>query len=106
MSHAFSKQKIFKLWVESSQARWRHEVLDREIQINPWESDDPQMRAAWDALTRSENLADLEEWGIAPDKMNSTARELTAKAIEWCRKRVRWPATQETWKPSNKSKLA
>lgn len=83
-----SKQKIFELWVKLSRARWRKEVFEQEMKTHPWESSDPQVKAAWDALTHPRNLAGLEQWGREPEKMNVVAQEATAKAIEFCRKRA------------------
>jgi hypothetical protein len=56
----------------------------------PWEAQHPEIRAAWNALTRPENLADLEEWLASFDggaSMNDWAREVTLKAIEVSRQR-------------------
>lgn len=83
-----SQQEMFQLWVNLSTARLRKEVFEREMKTNPWESDDPQVKAAWDALTHPSNLAALEYWGREPERMNVVAQEATAKAIEFCRKRA------------------
>jgi hypothetical protein len=56
----------------------------------PWEAQHLEIRAAWDGLTRPENLADLEEWLASFDggaSMNHWAREVTLKAIEVSRQR-------------------
>ena len=82
-----SQQKIFQLWVNLSKARWRKEIVEVEMKTNPWDSNDPQVKAAWDALTHPNNLAALEYWDREPEKMNAVAHEVAAKAIACCRKR-------------------
>ena len=77
--------EIFELWNALSKARWRREVFEQEMKANPWESNDSQVKAAWDALTDPRNLAGLEQWGSEPEEMNATAREAAAVAIRCCR---------------------
>ena len=80
-----SQRQIFELWVELSRARYRKDVFEQEMKTNPWESNDLQVKAAWDKLTQPINLAALEQWGSEPQKMNPAAQHATAKAIECCR---------------------
>jgi hypothetical protein len=62
-----------------------------DVFIDPWESSQPKIVAAWEALTRPENLADLEFWLASfghGEGMNDWARKATLKAIEVCRARA------------------
>src|SRR5262249_39703843 len=57
----------------------------------PWNSSRAEIRAAWDALTHPDNLADLGDWLARGDDgagMTDFAREPTLKAIEMCRSRA------------------
>jgi hypothetical protein len=58
--------------------------------VNPWESQNPAVRAAWEALTRPDNLSDLQAW-LADDRgrrgITQYGEALTRKAIEDCRSR-------------------
>ena len=59
--------------------------------MDPWESEQPKIIAAWERLTRPENLPDLEFWLARFDNgrgMNDWAKKVTLKAIEVCRVRA------------------
>lgn len=65
--------------------------LSDDVFIDPWESSQPNILAAWETLTKPENLADLEFWLASFDNgygMNDWARRVTLKAIEVCREKA------------------
>jgi hypothetical protein len=80
--------QIFGLWVQLSRAintvGTGEDLVDR-ILTPPWESKDPQVVMAWEALTHPKNLDDLIDWGS--HELNPRAKEYTAKAIQVCRSR-------------------
>ena len=59
--------------------------------VSPWESENPAVRAVWEALTRPGNLSDLRAW-LADDRggrgITKYGETLTRKAIEVCRQRA------------------
>ena len=55
------------------------------MRIEPWDSLDSEVQAAWSALINPRNLSALEAWGANPQDMNSEARRVTQKAIELCK---------------------
>jgi hypothetical protein len=60
----------------------------------PWEAAEAKIQAAWETLTRPENLAALEAWGRGRESFNAWARERTEEAIRVCRSRLKdrgWP---------------
>lgn len=86
--------KIQQLWVDLSRAQWKEkegESLAERLSTPPWDSSDPEIKNAWDALTAPENLAELEKWG--EKEMNPRARECTDKALEACKKRIKLEQT-------------
>ena len=62
-------------------------VADEPLPNQPWEATGPDLLAAWERLTRPENLAALEEWGRDRASFNAHARECTEEAIRVCRSR-------------------
>ena len=77
--------EILQLWIALSNARNRREVIEKEGRIDPWESNDSRVKVAWEALTDPKNLAGLRQWRSEPEKINPYARQVAAKAIEYCR---------------------
>jgi len=81
--------KIHRLWIDLSIAmnhiQSGESILQRRHE--PWNSEDPEIKTAWEALTAPENLEMLYEWNA--DDMNPTARTATAKAIEHCLRRMK-----------------
>jgi hypothetical protein len=65
--------------------RW----LEKEpgASIWPWESDNPDVQAVWERLTRPGNLAALEDWGRDMRDWGTLAIGCTGMAIETCRLR-------------------
>ena len=53
------------------------------LMVPPWDTEDPAVTAAWAALTKPENLLDLEKWG--QPNLNGRVREYTDIAIAICR---------------------
>lgn len=85
-------ERIGELWARLSRAAWTprpgESVVDR-LETAPWESLDPCVREAWEALTDPANLAGLERW--AAGDLNPVARRATDKALQVCRERAsRW----------------
>ena len=58
----------------------------------PWKSGDPEVRSAWEQLTRPENLAALGEWGRGVSSFNDFAKACTLRAIAECHERATSPA--------------
>jgi hypothetical protein len=87
MNH--DNEEMTPFWVALAEARNRPEVIEKEGRRHPWESSDPQVKTAWEALTDPRNLTGLERWGDDAGGMNSFAREVTVKAIEHCRVKAR-----------------
>lgn len=86
-----SPDKIFLLWVELERAYHDGPHEDREppllrLQNKPWDSSDPHVQRAWEALTAPGNLHDLKEWHS--DQHNDLAQKWTLKAIERCQRRL------------------
>ncbi len=81
---------MYELWGELDSAVIQApNLLDTLGQ--PWESTDPRVAAAWEALTRPENLASLEAWYASGDygrAMNDYAAGATREAIKVCRSRA------------------
>lgn len=83
-----SMSQMHRLWVDLSIAMNHgpagHAIFERRAA--PWDSEDEEIRAAWDALTHPDNLASLLGWGDGD--LNQFAREATEKAIAHCRSRA------------------
>lgn len=80
-------RRVQELWRELDEAILGSRRFD-EVFIDPWESSQPNILAAWNRLTKPENLSDLEFWLASFDNgngMNDWARKATLKAIEICR---------------------
>ena len=79
--------QLQQLWIDLSIAtnhgKPGESILERRR--SPWASNDPEIKAAWDALTSPENLELLREW--SRQDMNPVAEEATTKAIEHCTRR-------------------
>lgn len=82
---------IFQFWVRLEREQFKPEpgesVIDR-LSMEPWESQDPRIKAAWEALTHPSHLSALEMW-YQPKGMNPTARAYTEAALRDCRARQR-----------------
>ena len=77
-------ESIWPLWL--ALARARAEAL--EIDSDPWESAAAPVQAAWDKLTRPENLNALQAMVRDAHELNSTAREAAIKALSICQARM------------------
>jgi len=78
-------------WCELDEAMMATLACLDPVACRPWLSTHPRVVAAWEALTRPENLADLEFWLAHFDDgaaMNEWAAEATRKAIEVSRSRT------------------
>jgi hypothetical protein len=84
-------RRIEPLWCDLDEAMMvTFQSLD-PIGQWPWLSSNPEIQAIWEALTRPENLAELEAWLDLFDggsAMNDWAAALTRKAIEVSRSRT------------------
>ncbi len=82
-----SLSRIHRLWVDLALAinsvKEGEDIFVR-IQTLPWESPDPDVVQAWEALVAPENLADLVDWGSGD--LNPRARAMTDLALEFCRR--------------------
>ncbi len=63
-------------------------LLQQEIQCWPWESENPEVHAAWARLTHPDNLTALEEWARGLESFNELARGCTLRALAECRAHV------------------
>jgi hypothetical protein len=84
----YKSSKIQKLWYDLSIAMNHVKPGESIIQrrSSPWNSEDEEIKAAWNALTSPENLELLKAW--SQQKMNAVAAEATAKAIAHCIRRL------------------
>jgi hypothetical protein len=67
------------------QPRPGESTLNRLL-LDPWDSKDAQIQAAWAALTQPVHLSGLETW-YRPDRMNPIAMAWTEAALRACRAR-------------------
>ena len=74
-------------------SRARAEAVDYEV--NPWDSDKPEVRQSWNELTSPENIELLREWVDGADEMNPTARKMAFKALECCHDRFMESSTND-----------
>jgi hypothetical protein len=76
------------LWINLSKAqhaiRKGESILER-ISVLPWESKDPDVKNAWNAIIRPENIFLLEHRLSQP--LNDHAREYAEKALQQCKER-------------------
>lgn len=81
---------IWQYWIYLERERFRLEpgesTIDRLL-VPSWESKDPRVMAAWEALTRPSHLAALERW-YRPAEMNPEAKAATEAALKECRARA------------------
>lgn len=76
------------LWLALDEARCRAGPdLTHRLATPPWESTDPQVAAAWAALTAPDNFDRLSE--RLETALNPTARRATENALEECIRRLR-----------------
>lgn len=81
-------ERVQELWRGLDEAILGSGLVFDTLFIDPWESTQPNIIAAWEKLTKRENLANLEFWLASFDTgngMNDWARRMTRKAIEVCR---------------------
>jgi hypothetical protein len=78
-----------RLMLRGELRRW----LDKEpgASIWPWESDNPEVQAVWEQLTRAENLAALQDWGRDMRGWGGVAFGCTEMAIATCWLRATGP---------------
>ena len=72
---------IWPLWLELARAR----TAELELDIPPWESSSPAVKAAWDRLVQPANLKALEALNCEASEMNPNAMVAARKALEVCR---------------------
>jgi hypothetical protein len=88
------KDRIWRLWIDLERAQFQrrpeepgYSPID-QLLVKPWHSTDALVRAAWELLTRPENLPGLEIWAIGMENFNPMAKEYTEAALKECRRRV------------------
>ena len=80
--------RIEQFWMDLSRVTYRvaeGESLLERVYTPPWESEDPEITEAWNALISPSNLTNLRKWGEG--NLNPMARRYTDKAIEMCEER-------------------
>lgn len=63
-------------------SRARAESLD--FVLPPWESNSESVRKCWDDLTSQHNIEYIKCWADKATEMNSAARVIALKALEFC----------------------
>lgn len=81
--------RILLLWLELNRQMARVNPIgdDRLISVcEPWSSNNPNIAAIWEKLTRPENLLALEQWlcQSAPGRSS----EWAIRALQTCRRRL------------------
>lgn len=79
-------EALDRLHLQGELQRW----LDGEpgASIWPWESDNPEVQAVWEQLTRPDNLVALADWGRDMRGWGGMGVGCTVMAIETCRLRA------------------
>jgi hypothetical protein len=78
---ARSLNPLLPLWSELDR------LLVREFMCWPWESQNPEVGAAWERLTHPDNMAALEDWAQGLESFNDIAKSCTLRALAECRSR-------------------
>lgn len=88
MSEDMSHEMLI-MWMDLNRAvaaARRSATKDEAVEILPWSSSDPNVKVAWEKLTRVENLRALEEWLEVASRDKS--RLWTERAIIECKQRA------------------
>ncbi len=82
-------EEMFQLWSDLETNR----MLAKESQIDPWDSQAPEVQRVWTSLTSPERLDDLLDWERTNSPLNPIAQRMLTQAITEARSRQKGEKT-------------
>lgn len=74
-------EEMFQLWIDLDASR----MLASEYQVDPWNSQSPEVQRIWAELTDRKRLDDLLNWERSHSPLNPVAQRTVTKAIAQAR---------------------